>query len=727
MIKKYLEYFCGQKGGSLESFREDFDAAYLRNIEERVAIYSVEAGEGLTKIQIDGSVDLLKKFQAISSETIIRFLESNVEQFKVEEEVVLTLELKNVQTLYLKIFEFNTETYYKKTLQPFNTGVNLDGLVASTERTVEDFKDRPANKKYVESFQFPELNGKVGLFIVEFIGNGLSARAVIKKGSLSLIHKPTIAGHLAYVLDENKKICLGDEGEGRSGVYFDGQYFAAKPDKGGKIFIPYGKTTTTQKAILLHNGFAQLCDFERQTETYSFNAWINLNSESILIGNKASVLIKPQLQINSRLASNELVKNAKVSLTTTSYIDSIPVTKNFENIKFQNGRDCILDFQVPPYLQTISVTLECEVFNLTQQKNQKFTTQKDFPITTHAHSYNMCEVYMRKQGKDHFVYVLGKNGEPRQDVNLGVEVMHKLFNPSEGNSVGQITLTTDKEGKVKLGPLKKVIAVAINARLFNINHTWFIGNQSGKDGSNNLLTYPSKVDVIEGESLEFPVVNLSKKQRKNISMIKLWSPQGASAHMSTGTSIVLEDLFDKIEIIPGGETRDYSIIKIPNLQEGTYKLKIKKLSKTIHITVHRGQYWDQDSFILKKNCLFENRAPLKMIKIAKVEVKQPEEAGAKHTVKVKVEDFGANARLHVFASQFMPTCPHLMFMSLAQIQSQSGNSSKTIFPFAQWKNILMSNRELSDEFRYVFDRKYASRPLGNTLDRPKLLLKRLFL
>jgi len=42
--------------------------------------------------------------------------------------------LKNIQTLYVKIFEFNTETYYKKTLQPFNTGVNLDGLIASIEK-----------------------------------------------------------------------------------------------------------------------------------------------------------------------------------------------------------------------------------------------------------------------------------------------------------------------------------------------------------------------------------------------------------------------------------------------------------------------------------------------------------------------------------------------------------------------------------------------------------------
>jgi len=116
---------------------------------------------------------------------------------------------------------------------------------------------------------------------------------------------------------------------------------------------------------------------------------------------------------------------------------------------------------------------------------------------------------------------------------------------------------------------------------------------------------------------------------------------------------------------------------------------------------------------------------MKMIKVAKVDVVKGEQD--KSTVTIKVEDFGANARLHVFASHFLPTVPQLMFMGLAQLQSAGGNFSKTVFPFAQWKNILMSNRELSDEFRYVFDRKYANRFLGNTLDRPKLLLKRQFI
>lgn len=49
------------------------------------------------------------------------------------------------------------------------------------------------------------------------------------------------------------------------------------------------------------------------------------------------------------------------------------------------------------------------------------------------------------------------------------------------------------------------------------------------------------------------------------------------------------------------------------------------------------------------------------------------------------------------------------------------------FPFAVWKNFYLSGRKLGDEFRYVFDRKFAKRYVGNTLDRPRLILKRNFI
>lgn len=40
--------------------------------------------------------------------------------------------------------------------------------------------------------------------------------------------------------------------------------------------------------------------------------------------------------------------------------------------------------------------------------------------------------------------------------------------------------------------------------------------------------------------------------------------------------------------------------------------------------------------------------------------------------------------------------------------------------------MLLSDRLLGDEYRYVFDRVNAERTLGNSLDRPSLLNKRLF-
>ena len=69
IINKYLEHFCEDKGGSLETFIDDFDKQFLKDIEERVAVFR---SDDMTTLSID-----LKKYQAISQEVVLRFLESN--------------------------------------------------------------------------------------------------------------------------------------------------------------------------------------------------------------------------------------------------------------------------------------------------------------------------------------------------------------------------------------------------------------------------------------------------------------------------------------------------------------------------------------------------------------------------------------------------------------------------------------------------------------------------
>ena len=78
----------------------------------------------------------------------------------------LIVQIKNVPEVTLKVFEFNTETYFKQKLIPFDTSIDLTGMIPSTQRT-ESFADIPKNKKFTHVFNFPELDNKSGIFIIE--------------------------------------------------------------------------------------------------------------------------------------------------------------------------------------------------------------------------------------------------------------------------------------------------------------------------------------------------------------------------------------------------------------------------------------------------------------------------------------------------------------------------------------------------------------------------------
>jgi hypothetical protein len=60
------------------------------------------------------------------------------------------------------------------------------------------------------------------------IGNGITSRTIIEKGSLSLINKFTIAGKFAFILNEEKEICKGYY----TGLYFDNNFYKSDPENG---------------------------------------------------------------------------------------------------------------------------------------------------------------------------------------------------------------------------------------------------------------------------------------------------------------------------------------------------------------------------------------------------------------------------------------------------------------------------------------------------------------
>ena len=136
LYKHYLELFYNN-GSDFKEFKEHFDQKFLSEVFEE---FQFLAGKELKK-----DLENIKKYELLAKKVMIQILDFNPEIYKKNDRVKLHLELKNVPTLYVKIFEFNSENYYRKNLAPFRTDVNLDGLI-STDEKVYEFKEPPQKK-----------------------------------------------------------------------------------------------------------------------------------------------------------------------------------------------------------------------------------------------------------------------------------------------------------------------------------------------------------------------------------------------------------------------------------------------------------------------------------------------------------------------------------------------------------------------------------------------------
>ena len=154
-------------------------------------------------------------------------------------------------------------------------------------------------------------------------------------------------------------------------MWYKNQYFKANPEKGGRIVIPYEKKESSDKTILINNGFAQLTEFKRRSENYSFDVAYIINHESLLMGKEVEVLLKPCLKVNDRKCDLKVMKNTKVTLTTTSFVDNLPVTKTFDNLEVNSYQEISIKFQVPPNLQSVHILIESEVRNVSQGRMEK--------------------------------------------------------------------------------------------------------------------------------------------------------------------------------------------------------------------------------------------------------------------------------------------------------------------------------------------------------------------
>ncbi len=144
-----------------------------------------------------------------------------------------------------KVFEINTYNYYRQHGRHVNTDIDLDGLVARDE-TVYRY-DTPPQQRVKRRFSFPDLQGP-GVWVVECIGNGMSSRAVIRKGMLSFLVRDSAAGQVFTVLD------AANAPVEDAALFVDGREYTA--DEDGTITVPFSANPGRRPVVLRDGGFS---------------------------------------------------------------------------------------------------------------------------------------------------------------------------------------------------------------------------------------------------------------------------------------------------------------------------------------------------------------------------------------------------------------------------------------------------------------------------------------
>jgi hypothetical protein len=620
------------------------------------------------------------KYQALKEKIIIDFAPANKTIFKSNEAVSLDLEIKNVKNLIVKIFEINTRSYYQKHKSEVKTNIDLDGLIPNKE-LVFDYKDNPLllTKQHIE---LPGLD-KRGVYVVDFIGNGKSSRALIKKGKLWYLQRIGVAGHVLTVFDEQNKPVPD------AGIQLAGHNY--KPGKNGIITIPFTNNPQTQPIIISHNDFASLGQLNHEQENYSLKAGIYIDRESLLKQKKANVIIRAQLLLNNTPVTLKILEQPDLTIRSID-IDGIESVKEIKNISLSQKEESIHEFGVPDRLQQIIFTLSAKVKNLSQDKEIVLKASKEFSlnlIETTQNTESLHLSHLRDTGKNiknifaknNYKYVLdllGKTGEPEPLRLINLRIKHRDFTDPV-----TCTLQTDSQGRIFLGSLPEIQYIEVTA-------------PDGTTSKWNLLSdkhnYPDDMNGLAGQTLSIPY--MGKQKSATSETVALLEVRNNNFYKDWFKAISLENSFINIKGLPAG---DYLLF----LKEKNSSIKIKLAGnhQDLKAIIH-------DDYILSANRQLEKSNP--QLQIQSINYQND-------SIKIKLLNNSELSRVHIIATRYMPA--YQMFENLNGYLANP--FSVNITPKL---SIYLSGRNIGDEYRYIIERQYAKKYPGNMLKRPELLL-----
>ncbi|MFK7741767.1 MAG: hypothetical protein AB8H80_15720 [Planctomycetota bacterium] len=530
--------------------------------------------------------------------------------------------------------------------------------IVANSEQTYSYNDAPM-RRVSRTFDLPMLT-EPGTYVVEFVGNGTSSRVVVHKGGLRMVETPTAAGHLLRVYDEQGKHVP------EAIAWFGGQEYAG--DDRGEILLPYSTSPGRKQVVLRHQSRSSMAPFQHRAESYRLHDSIYVDREALIAGNRAEMVIRPHLQLAGRTVALQLLSDPLLTITATD-LDGVSTTQEVRDLTFGDDGSALHAFRVPNRLKQLDVQLKAKVEGM---------DGKQVALTGSAHSFAFngidatsetgVPLLMRTRG-GYAVELRGKSGEPLAGRVCQLKLWHRSYRETI-----QVSLQTDEQGRIALGPLADITLIQVQRN----------GGLGGYfELSESKCRLPRELHGTAGQTLRVPYLGKrTEPSRDELSL--LGNNRDAFANLA------IEDGF----------------LELRQLEPGDYTLRLLREQRTIQVRVTRGQR--DEGFLIGQDRVLAATSTLPL-QIGAIETDA-------ESLNINVRNASSGARVFVVATRYLPA--YDMFAGLLGPDGPRASAQNHERSLSSYH----AGRKLSEEYRYVLDRRFQTKFPGNMLERPSILL-----
>jgi hypothetical protein len=588
----------------------------------------------------------------------LRFPPTLRTHYAANDPVELAADVKHVGTLLVKVYAIDAFRYHQQKGKPVDASIELDGLVANHELTLR--YDEPPVRRVRRTFDLPMLQ-RPGTWVVELVGNGISSRAVVHKGSLHAIERASAAGHIVRVYDE------AGVHQPTASVWFGGREYP--PDARGEIALPFTTEPGEKQLVLRVGDRSSLQPLQHRAETYRLQCGVLVEREALLAGRRARLLLRPQLRLDRRDVPLELLQNRVLTVVATD-LDGLSTTQEVRDVALVDEREFVHEIQVPGRLASLQVSLRGTVQDMAGQPVALQSDSTSFRINgVDASAETGSSLLLRTRG-GYVVELRGKNGEPRAGRVCTLVMQHRDYTDPI-----QVALQTDAAGRIALGPLEGIERLQVQPAA---------GSASDHDlRSTDRASWPAALHGRAGETLRLP-----------------WLGAGSTVTRRDASLLGNErDEFARLAVQDG-------CLELRDLPPGDYELTLHAQHQRIPVRVTRGA---RDGHVLLGRDRVLAASPVQPLQLRDVAMQG-------NDLVIQVANASAATRVHVVATRHLPA--HDPFQQLPH----AFRSVPEALAIDRAESSYHSGRKLGDEYRYVLERRFATKYAGNMLGRPSLLV-----